>query len=349
MAVVIYCGLIMASTLAPISANPSQGSQTSPSSLAGTSSSTADSGQSLPYPKIPLRPKRSIQFPQKNAFGALSILPAADYNTPRAKQPLFKQARGTIEVAPGQMVILKAGHELLEHPEALDNLPPDAIDVLRVEATSLADNEDGMADGVLQHARHLKGLIELNLDRSDVSDAGLAYAAELPNLQRVGAYSTRITGSCFKQLSNHKKLMSLGFAEDTIKEENLHYLSTLPDLRCISLRRTGLSVAGMREVAKCTNLRSLDIARNPKIDDRCIQYIRPLKKLGWLWLNETKISVKGLLQLKGLPLHGIVLPAAHYSQSELTAIAKVLPGATLSKGVGAPIDEDAQTLFAPMH
>lgn len=298
---------------------------------------------------IPNRPARVVQFPAELSLGELNILTSsADEDDPEAKF-VTGTARGLVKVPAGNIVVVNAGHHFFKNPSIMDAVAPDAIDVLKMSSVSLDDSEDGMCDRALQHIGRLKGLSELNINRSDATDAGLVHAVELPNLLRISACYTLVSGACLKQICTLKKLYQLRLSGIDLKPEYLHYLSAIPSLRYLTVSRVGLTNDGVKEIAKCSQLAALDLSQNPNINDLAIKDLLALKKLHALSLYDCKITPKGLMQLKVLPLKSIQLPAAIYQKSVMDELHKAFPGAQLSVRAARRLDRDTKELYAPIH
>jgi hypothetical protein len=298
---------------------------------------------------IPPRPDRVVQFPKDFSLGELKILPnGGDDNDPDAKF-VSGAARGPVKVPAGKIVVVNAGHHFFRTPALLDSVAPDAIDVWKMSSVSLDDSEDGMSDLAIKHIARLKGLSELNVNRSDATDAGLVHAAELPNLIRISACYTLITGSCLKQIATLKKLRQLRLSGINLNHDNLPYLTTIHNLQYLTISRTGLTNEGVKQIAKCTELIGLDLSQNPNVDDRAIKELLALKKLQYLAIYDCKITPSALTQLKVLPLKSILLPAPLYQKNVMDELRKAFPRAELGMRRSGGVDRDTKELYAPMH
>ena len=304
----------------------------------------------IPQPIYPKRPQRILNFPQAYTVGEIRIASVSSDKTVRSVIELEGAAKGKVVVPAGKEVTLIASQRLFREPTLIATLPADGIDCLALNATSWADSEDGLLDRALSFAGHLSGLSALVLDRSDATDASIARAAELPNLQSLSAFSTMCEGGCLKQLGRLKKLRILRLGNSTLKEENLQYLSNLPQLEYLTINRSGLTDNGMKYLAKCHNLTALGIAKNPKVSDAGLIYLVSLKKLRYVDLAGTSITIPGLIRLKQNPaLAEICLPQLAYSRQEMDVLHQAFPKVLLYPRVKAHTDEDAGTLFAPLH
>jgi hypothetical protein len=298
---------------------------------------------------FPNRPQRVLNFPAYT-IGEICIGPHEQAENGQHNIELQGAAKGRVVVPAGKVVTLVASQALFRDPKVINTLPPDGIDCLRLNVTSLADSEDGLCDRALSFVGHLKGLSELNLDRSEATDAGVAHVAELPNLQNLSLFSANCNGSALKQICTLKKLRVFRLSYNAIKDENLQYLGGLTQLEYLNLARTGLTDPGMKYIGKCINLQGLDVSKNPKIGEESLKYVMPLKKLRVLDITGTSISVAGLLKAKkGPSLQVICLPVRTYSAKDMDALSKAFPGVNLRTTRKQHLDEDMGTLLAPLH
>jgi hypothetical protein len=292
--------------------------------------------------------QRVLNFPKDYSLGEVLIRT----NPPDGQNPGVRgAARGTIVVPPGKLVHFIPSARFYKNPSIINTLPESGVDIIEFAALSLDDSEDGLCDRALAYVGHLKGLIELNLDRSDATDAGAAHAADLPNLQKISGLAAALQGKCFKQLAGLKQLRCVHLPRNCLRDENMQYLASVPDLTCLSIGHCNLSDAGVKGLANCTKVKVLNIGDNPKITDQSIKYLVCMKNLRDLSLSGTSITASGVLQLKSLPLTRLELPSNNCTLAQLDDIARAFPGAHVGTpgSRSKPVDSDTDTLFAPLH
>jgi len=295
---------------------------------------------------VPKRPARVIVFPTKYTIGLLKMTPVAG-----AKGPdLAVSASGKVTVPAGYISLLVAEHQLFAHPDLIDGFAPDAFDSIQLTAVVIDDAEEGQVDKVLAKIGHLKELREVILDRSDVADSGVAYLASLPNLQRLSMFSTSFSGTALKQLSTLQHLENLRLSQNTLKQDNLKYLADMRALNFLALARCNLKASALQEISKCTGLKSLDISGNPDLDDQSLKCLASLKKLTCLSTAKTRVTLKGIMQLKGVPLAVLMCSDRQFTAAEVKILTSAFPGLIVSqKTFVRPVDGDTRTLFAPRH
>jgi hypothetical protein len=294
----------------------------------------------------PVNQQRELRFPDAFSIGAIFIgkqLPTG--------QEGGRPARGTVIVPAGQLTRFIPSQNFYRDPAILGALSPNALDSITISTISMYDKDEGLCDRCLSHISHLKGLIELNIDRSDASDKGAAYAAQLPRLQRLTAFGTSIDGSFLNQLGTLKHLRSLTLAANGLKEENLKYLVALPNLRYLNLCGCDIGDEGVRAIANCKSLIEVGLADNPRITDKSIPYLLSLKKLRILNVHSTAITPKEVVRLNILPLVLIGIPRRPMINAEYLQVQKAFPGAfvTLPGKKVRNMDGDNKVLLAPLH
>lgn len=291
---------------------------------------------------------RVLRFPEKFSLGEISIA-TGPYQPD--DQRLRGAAKGTIKVPAHRFVSFVPAHRFYQDPGTIKNLPADGIDNIWLSASSFADSEDGLSDRAMSYVGHLKGLIVLNLDKSDISDKGAMYAGDLPNLQQISAFATMIEGKFFSRLAGHKKLQALMLNWSPVKDSNLVYLSALPALEYLSLGNTSISDAGIRSIAQCRNLITLDLGGNHKITNKNLHELLKLKKLRMLIISNTAATFDGVMALKDLPLTYLGLPGQNYTPEQMKALHRAFPLALIvpNSNNQKKVNQDQAVIFAPLH
>ncbi len=153
---------------------------------------------------------------------------------------------------------------------------------------------------------------------------------------------------CFKDFRTLPELCKISADMCPIVESNLSYLAEIPKLTRLGLYKSRLTNGGIKLICKSKLLTNLKLAGNKKLNDDCLQYLATLRHLQVLDLRETAITLKGLEQLKGLPLYTIELPNAHYRAGEIAQLQKCFPRANLVCR-SEVVDKDNKVIFAPLR
>jgi hypothetical protein len=299
--------------------------------------------------KIRAATKRTLHFPKAVALGVINLGNETLAFGPPVQNHAVAGAMGdvTISVPAGQRVIFEANRRVFENPKYLDQISPAGIDGLKLGMISLADREDDMCDAALGHVVHFQGLTEVNVDRSEATDAGLAKLKDVPSLVVISCFLSSIDGRCFKELSTLPALRGLWASYCQLKAENLRYLGQFPKLQLLNLDWTHLDAVGARYLANCRQLEDLSVKGNVRFNDSCLVYIQSLKNLKRLDLRGTSVSIAGVRKLKGIALNSLYLPAA--MQENLADARRIFPNVSIYLEEKKTVDKEEKTLYAPLH
>jgi hypothetical protein len=152
-----------------------------------------------------------------------------------------------------------ASDEDLRHLEGLVNL----------EGLALAGTE---VSGVAR-LRGLAKLAYLNLDRTRLTDRGLAPVAELPGLR------------------------SLYVGSDRLSDAGLAHLASLTGLRSLFLRGSRITDRGLAHLRRLGKLEAL-VLFTPRVTDTGLDHVAALGGLTFLQLAEAEISDAGVERIK---------------------------------------------------
>jgi hypothetical protein len=244
--------------------------------------------------------------------------------------------------------MLKLSKEAIYNPKCLNELCATGIDSLKVSYMGMDETDDELCDRALQYLPHFRDLQSLDVDRSNVSDAGLSKIRSLTRLKAISAFTTAVKGSCFKDFRYLPELTSLTFDYCPLDQTNLVYLASLPHLKLLSLGKTGIDDTSLKVLSACPSLTRLKICANPKITDRGLKYLLAMKNLNDLDLRETSVTISGLEQLKPLPLKSLTLDGKFVAASQKARLKQLFPHATINIYEHKPSAE-TQILFGRLH
>ncbi|HEY9758124.1 MAG TPA: hypothetical protein V6C97_23360 [Oculatellaceae cyanobacterium] len=271
---------------------------------------------------------RTLKFPDDQSLGSLLIF-IPKHENPDAISSYswgdrqLSGAKGLVRVTvpANHLLVLDANKIVFAQPELLKKVPANGIDVLRLSAISLADEEDGLCDAALGYINGIKGLKVLTVDRSEATDAGLSKIKDLPNLRSISTFLSSINGSCFKDLAKLPNLQELSCPKCRLNASNLAYLAKFPKLQILDVARDGLDETAAVEIGKCTKLKDLSLRGNKKFDDKCVSHLAALKELRYLDLGNTKVTADGLKKLARDKLKVLTLSQSlKFQDTELKAM-----------------------------
>jgi len=122
--------------------------------------------------------------------------------------------------------------------EKLPGRPVVEVDLGKTEVT----------DAGLKDLKEFKGLQTLNLHFTKITDAGLKDLKELKGLQILNLFFTKITDVGLKDLKELKDLQRLYLSGTPITDAGLKDLKELKDLRVLFFAGTKISSAGLKDL-----------------------------------------------------------------------------------------------------
>ena len=273
----------------------------------------------------------TLKFPSDKTLGALCLVKPGN----RVSRGVTKQAvaRGevTINVPAGQLLMYEPNQYVIMHPELLNSVPPQAIDVLRIAFMSMDAGEEKYCDRALKYASHFSHASYLSVAYSDASDAGILSISKMPNIKTLWASCCSMRGRFLEDVSEFPNLEEIDVSEcNPFDQTELKNLLKLPKLKRLYLGSTGLGPAALKTIARCKSLELLDVRQNKLIDNEAILPLLALKSLRHLALSGTSVNTNGLKVLAQMHLRKIVLPADSYSPEEFARIVAILPGTGLA-------------------
>ncbi|WP_146390567.1 leucine-rich repeat domain-containing protein [Allorhodopirellula solitaria] len=149
-------------------------------------------------------------------------------------------------------------------------------------------------DALLSELQGLDGLESLNLDRTPVTDDGLAAMGHLPNLHLLSLAQTRVSNAGIATLvTNFPKLVSLRLDETVITDPGFAELAHAEHLEMLSLHRVPVSDAGCKQIAKISTLTTLGLDQT-MITDRGLTSLKSLPQLKRLSIWQCQLSESGI-------------------------------------------------------
>jgi hypothetical protein len=255
----------------------------------------------------------------------------------------------TLQVKPGQTVLVDFNPEAFMHPELLRQVSPHGIERLRFAFYSMDDTSKIHCDDALKEIPHFKDLISIDVDRSDATDAGLAYAKGMPKLLSISAFASEVKGKCFKVLQTCPNLRDIETDHCPLDPKYFQDLANIPKLDSLKLRQTSLDDSTLPLFAKCTAMVYLDISLNQRITDKSLVTLKSLHHLRRLEVKGTGVTINGLRALKGLPLEVLIVPVSLMDPASKQEVHRIFPKIVLKGGTGERVvSDDERQMFAPL-
>lgn len=188
---------------------------------------------------------------------------------------------------------------------------------LSVVLTGTAFTDDGMSRvGALANA----GIISLHLERTQVSDAGLAHLKSLAELDDLRLDGTLVTDAGLAHLKNLKQLRYLSLADTRLTDDGIEPLKRLVELHRLSLDNTRVTDAGLAHLSNLTNLHELSLNKT-QVTGPGLDHLKRLEKLEELSLSNTPLTDEGLKYRRGTAnLRSLSLDKTQVTDAGLTRL-----------------------------
>lgn len=267
--------------------------------------------------KVPpaLAHRRYIQFDSEVSLGWVAIRPhpeAAELLSLPDVDPSWQigpVAIGVVRIPPLHEAMLIVDKDAAPALGCLDKVGPDSLQTIRMSGCRGVDE-------ALPHLKGLQGMHTLELDHSDLSDAGAVHLAALSNLKCLDLRGTRVTDRALSfvgrirslrelllpagqtaaglsRLSELSELKRLNLSGDAnLSDDALKPIASIRSLETLNVSGTGVGDAGMAYLAEMPALKELDAART-KIADKGLASLARIKSLRRLDLAGTAITSEG--------------------------------------------------------
>lgn len=165
----------------------------------------------------------------------------------------------------------------------------------------------------------LSSLIELTIKGTRKTGKFLKEIGALRELRRLTIEESDATGVDLVPIRNCTTLIHLTLNQHALGKNDPHWLEALVNLRHLSVKQNSLG-RHLSIVGKLTELETLDISSN-ELKDANLKQLINLKKLRTLLLeNNDHITLKGLLELRDLPITTLFLNSRNFRSEDLALI-----------------------------
>lgn len=154
-------------------------------------------------------------------------------------------------------------------------------------------------DRGLHMLRFFEGLQILDLERSQITSAGLAHLTELQALDDITIRYREFDSEAFAAFATLPKLRRLILSPGTLTDPEAAGLGLLVGLRELEIDLEGFDDRAARELATLVELERLDLG-NTAISDAGLEHLAQMHRLRELELHHTRVTKHGLQHLAGL-------------------------------------------------
>jgi len=193
----------------------------------------------------------------------------------------------------------------------------------------------GFDDAALKALEGLKEVEGFSTNGMAVTDAGLASLRTFKELRRIALFhpGKQFTGKGFASFEESEKLESLTVAGSAeFADDGMDAVCKLTNLREFRMWHTGVSNAGMQKLGGLKGLKALTLGqclsntKPPALTNDTLVVIAGLSKLESLTLQEARLSLSSLLQLKALSsLKKLNLDGIEITEADVAELRKQLP------------------------
>jgi hypothetical protein len=236
---------------------------------------------------------RKIKCPKDYSIGTLHVISEdqAFGHELDDSHHLQVAARGdlTVTVPEGQMLLLEVNGSIVKHPHCLREFSAPVVECLRsIKMFSMDEgDEKSSQDQFLEDLPRLQGLERINLDRTDVTDKGIAHIQNLPRLNSLGLYLCGVVkGDTISALSTCPNIQFLNIGDcAAFKSKNFAVFPKLPKLEEFQATHANINNESLKYLSLCKNLKIIDLRRDEAVTDEGLHILMSLKLLERLSLD----------------------------------------------------------------
>lgn len=279
-------------------------------------------------------------FPSDKTMGQLWGVRVTDGNIAHDRIPLGN-ARGAVHVASDSKISLELSYRGAEDLAPLLSLKPGII------VSMNCANLDNMSDSKLEELSKMPGVIQLNLDGTDVSDRAMLSIARMKTLTDLNIASTGIGPDGLRLLKNLAALQNVHVDCNKMPGTALRVLTSLKNLKGIYAHRCGLSNASLAEIGKCQGVERLNLAQNTLVSDQGMASLSAMPNVMILDVAETSITAGSFPYFKRMTkLKELTITDTRITAEQAQDLRRMLPPSVMVKMSRKP-KMDPST-FAPL-
>lgn len=164
------------------------------------------------------------------------------------------------------------------------------LDTIWLEGTATGD-------AVLEVLGGTATLVNLSIDRTKVTDQGLAHLARLPELNDLDLSHTAVGDAGIAHLAACPKLTTLALGFTQVTDAGLEHLARMPELQELVLNGTPIRGPGLKHLAAARHLTSVSF-NHSQLGDEGLEHIAAIKSLTLISLTGTHVTDAGLAKLE---------------------------------------------------
>ena len=150
-------------------------------------------------------------------------------------------------------------------------------------------NEAKFLPGELSILSSYEEITDLSLEGTQLSEEDLTTLAQLPKLEWLNLYQTKIGNTGARILSQSKSIKLLPLGKSGINDQAMLYIGQMKQLTYLGLRGNPVTDVSAPHLANLTNLEGLYLGKT-RVTDKTVKMISYLPRLSKLWLHDLNIS-----------------------------------------------------------
>lgn len=240
-------------------------------------------------------------FPKDRSLGVLYYQTGTSHN-------VF-DAKGELKFPSGLPLVFAPNGQFLTHPQYFRMFRPDDLYGLDFHR-SLKFRTDfdrsefvyRLSDDELLFCDHLSGLRYVQLQDNKITDKGLSHISELPNIKNLDVDRADVTAAGLIKMKCFPMLQSLRAGDIKDASGLLPALMGNQNLRELSLSNLRLTDSDLEKVSTVSNLQYLNLSWNKNITDDGLKHLTKLRYLKKLNLAQCSITPASLTYFRQMRL-----------------------------------------------
>ncbi len=270
------------------------------------------------------QPVQTYKFPTSFDIGVFK------YTHPTVKNDNSTAAQGSIPVPFQADTFLRVpSSRLYTYPHLLRGFQAGDLHHLHIvkDVDRTYEDMSFVYDASLAYCANIRGLKEIFLFGTAVTDKGMNFIKDLPNLDSIDVSDTVVTADAIKSLKNFPNLHYLGLQDIASAKRLVPQLSSSKTLQMLNLTGTDLDDEDMKQLSKLSTLLVLTVNSNPKVTN---EGLKQFKNLIALNIADTGVTPAAIETLKKMPgLRVLTISKEKWSAQDVQKLVSDLPDLTV--------------------
>lgn len=171
--------------------------------------------------------------------------------------------------------------------------------LIHLRTISISSIKNKSFDKFFDWTQNFPELIVITLDKASLFKPNFKNLIYNTKLRKISLCKSGLVDASLKSFSGHPSIFNLGLTFNNITGESLSFIADCPLLVNLDLVRCKLTPKGIATIAKShkSEFLKLDITSNVGVDDACLKDIATMTNLMELYIDNTSITDKDIMQL----------------------------------------------------